>query len=197
VTAYESGEPVDNPPPGIDIHTASLSADLHVALESGQNPPAELAGWAADDEMLLWMTLYEAIPDPPETYVEWLFALDLDGDAETGRPQGSARINPDLGMEAAIGAYYNPSAAAPYGAFLWIWDPDLQGLVPKHGPVRFTFGDSRALVGLAIPLASFTDMVANTAGVTIVPENVKGRAAALHGTEGSRTIDFYPDRPGS
>jgi hypothetical protein len=73
---------------------------------------AELAGLAAEDEVLLWIPFYEPIPDPPTAYTEWLFVLDLDGDVGTGRPAGSLRINPDQGVEVAIGAYYDLDSEA-------------------------------------------------------------------------------------
>jgi hypothetical protein len=48
---------------------------------------------------------------------------------------------------------------------------------------------------LALPLEALTQTVAQVTGVTIVPEAVKGRAAALSQVEGQKVIDFYPDLP--
>jgi hypothetical protein len=191
---YGSGEPVEEPPAGVDIRVASPGLDLRVALQPGEGTPAELAEWVAEGEALLWIALHEPIPDPPTRYVEWLFALDLDGDLETGRQAGVARINPDLGMEAAIGMYYNP-ANEQYAAYFLVWDPEQGGLIPKLGPVRFTLDESRTLIGLALSLETLTQTVAQTTGVTVAPEAVRGRAAALSDVGGQRVIDFYPDRP--
>jgi hypothetical protein len=194
VGVYGSGEPVEDPPAGLDIRAASPDSDLRVALQPGEGAPSELAEWVAEGEILLWIALHEPIPDPPTQYTEWLFALDLDGDLETGRPPGVARINPDLGMEAAIGVYYNPSSEG-YMAYLLVWDPEQGGLTPQVGSVRFTLDESRTLLGLAMPLETLTQTVAQIADVTVAPEAVKGRAAALSDVAGLRVIDFYPDRP--
>jgi hypothetical protein len=194
VGAYASGEPVEEPPAGVDISAASPDPDLRVALQPGEGTPAELVEWVAEGEVLLWIALYEPIPDPPTQYMEWLFALDLDGDLETGRQPGTARINPDLGMEAAIGVYYNLSGER-YAAYLLVWDPEQGVLTPQVGPVRFTLDESHTLIGLALSLETLTQAVAQTADVTVVPEAVKGRAAALSDVAGLRVIDFYPDRP--
>jgi len=194
VGVYGSGEPAEDPPAGLDIRAASPDSDLRVAFQPGEGAPAELAEWVAEGEILLWIALHEPIPEPPTQYTEWLFALDLDGDLETGRPPGVARINPDLGMEVAIGVYYNPSSEE-YMAYLLVWDPDQGGLTPQVGPVRFALDESRTLIGLAMSLETLTQTVAQVADVTVAPQAVKGRAAALADVAGLRVIDFYPDRP--
>ncbi len=191
---YGSGEPVEEPPAGVDIRVASPGSDLRVALQPGEGTPAELAEWATEGEALLWIALHEPVPDPPVRYLEWLFALDLDGDLETGRQPGAARINPDLGMEVAIGVYYSP-ASEEYAAYFLVWDPEQGVLAPQVGPVRFTLDESRTLIGLALSLETLTQTVTQTADVTVALEAVKGRAAALSDVEGQRMIDFYPDRP--
>lgn len=194
VGTYASGDPVEAPPAGIDIRTASVAADRRVVLQPTTGMPAQLAAWANDDDVLLWIVLHDPVPDPPETYTEWLFALDLDGDVETGRPADSARINPDLGMEVAIGAFYDP-ASEEYDTYFLVWDTD-QGAWAR-GPTkpRFTLSESRTLIGLAIPLGTLTETAAQVTGVTTVTEAVQGRAAALAQAGQQRAIDFYPDRP--
>jgi len=194
VSTYESGDPVEAVPAGMDIRAASVAPDLRVVLQPTEGIPAELTGWATQDEALLWLALYEPIPDPPEVYTEWLFALDLDGDTATGRPVGSARINPDLGTEVAIGVYYDP-ADGEYVPYLLVWDPAQEELVPKPDVPRFTLDESRTLVGLALPLEMLTQAVAQTTGVTVVPEAVRGRAAVLSYAGEQAVVDFYPDRP--
>jgi len=194
VGTYESGDPVEGVPAGVDIRTASVDAGLRVVLQPAEGVPAGLAAWATAGEVLLWIALYEPVPDPPAGYVEWVFALDLDGDVGTGRPVGSARINPDLGMEVAVAAYYEPDTAE-YATYFLVWDPARGAWTIGPQEVRFTLDESRTLVGLALPLQTLTQMVAQTTGVTLVPEAVKGRAAALSSVEGQRVIDFCPDRP--
>jgi hypothetical protein len=178
----------------VDIRAANIGADLQVALQPAEGVPVELSDWATEDEILLWVSLYNPVPDPPVTYTEWLFALDLDGDVGTGRPAGSARINPDLGMEVAVAVYYDP-VSKEYGLYSLAWDPTQEGWTSGPGEVRFTLSESRTLVGLAMPLETLTQTVAQVTGVTAVPEAVKGRAAALVTIEGQKAIDFYPDRP--
>ncbi|HEY67287.1 MAG TPA: hypothetical protein G4N97_03345 [Thermoflexia bacterium] len=194
VGTYDSGAPVEGVPAGVDIRAASVGSDLRITLQPTEGVPTELAGWTAEDEVLLWIALYKPLPDPPEVYTEWLFALDLDGDTTTGRPVGEARINPDLGMEAAIGVYYDP-ASGEYVPYLLVWDPAQGSLVPQPDVPRFTLDDSRTLIGLALPLETLIQAVEQTAGVTVVPEAVKGRAAALSYAGEQAVIDFYPDRP--
>ena len=198
VGAYEDGAPVEAPPAGADIRVASVGPDLRVVLQPTEGVPAELAEWAAEaetgDEALLWIALYEPVPDPPTAYTEWIFALDLDGDVETGRPADSARINPDIGMEVAIAAYYQPTGGE-YASYFLVWDPAQGGWVNGPGELRFTLDESRTLVGLALPLETLTQAVAQITGVTVAPEAVRGRAAVVSRVGEQRVIDFYPDRP--
>lgn len=194
VGTYDTGDPVEEPPAGVDIGVASIAPDMQVVLQPGADVPAAFADWVAEGEALLWIALNEPVPDPPEVYVEWLFVLDMDGNVETGRPAGSARINPDLGMEVALGAFYDAGSGQP-GTYLLVWDREQQALVRKAGGLRFTLDDSRTLVGLALPLETLAQTVQDTSGVTMAPDGVKGRAAALARGGAGRVIDFYPDRP--
>jgi hypothetical protein len=193
VGAYESGDPVEGAPVGIDVRAASVESDLQVTLQPTDGVPAELVDWAAADEVLLWIALYDPIPDTPNESRQWLFALDLDGDIETGRPVGSARINPDLGMEAAIALFYDP-ANDQLSTYSLVWDAEL-GSWATGPEVRYYLDDSRTLVGLAVSLEALTESVAQATSVTVLPDAVKGRAAALAGAGEFRTIDFYPDLP--
>jgi hypothetical protein len=194
VGTYASGAPVEAAPEGVDIRSASVGTDLRIDLQPTAGVPMELAGWATEDEVLLWIALYEPIPEPPMVYTDWLFALDLDGDMATGRPAGTSRINPDLGTEAAIGVSYNP-ASGEYEPYFWIWDPAQGDWEVGPEATRSYLSDSRTLIGLALPLETLTQNVAQIAGVTVVPEAVKGRAAALSYAEQQGVVDFYPDRP--
>jgi hypothetical protein len=194
VGTYDTGDPVEDIPAGVDIGVASIAPDMRVVLQPGDEIPAAFADWVAEGEVLLWIALNEPVPDPPEVYVEWLFVLDMDGNVETGRPAGSARINPDLGMEVALGAFYDAGSGQP-GTYFLVWDREQQALVRQAGGLRFTLDDSRTLVGMALPLETLTQAVQDTSGVTVVPDGVKGRAAALARVGAGRVIDFYPDRP--
>jgi len=194
VGSYDSGAPVEGVPAGVDISSASIGADLRVPLQSTESVPAELAGWAAEGEVLLWISLYEPIPNPPAVYMNWLFALDVDGNTATGRPAGSRRINPDLGDEAVIGISYDPATGA-YEPYFLVWDTAQGNWITGPEGIRYRIGESRTLVALALPLETLTQSVAQTSGVTLAPEGVKGRAAADSYAGEQRVIDFYPELP--
>ena len=192
VVSYDGLVPVTNAPAGVDIRAASVAADLRVSLQTTERVPAELAGWA-EGEVLLWVALHDPIPDPPAVRTEWIFALDLDGDTATGRPPGTLRINPDLGVEVAIGIIYNPDSGG-YELYSLTWDPNLGNWADGPGGIHYIISESRTLVGLALPLETLSQSVAQVTGVTVVPEAVRGRAAAVATVDGQRVIDFYPDR---
>jgi len=192
VVSYASLVPVQNVPAGVDIRAASVAPDLRVVLQTAESVPLELSGWA-EDQVRLWISLYDPISDPPTLYAEWLFALDLDGDVGTGRPVGSLRINPDLGVEAAVGVYYDPDNE-DYETYFLIWDPAQGSWVDEPANTHFIISESRTLVGLALSLDTLVQSAAQIAGVTVVPEAAKGRAAAIATVE-ERLVDFYPDRP--
>ncbi len=194
VGAYENGAPVDGFPAGVDISSTSLGPDLSVSLQPTEGAPAELAGWAAEGEMLLWIALHEPIPDPPPVYMNWLFALDVDGNTATGRPAGSRRINPDLGDEAVIGISYDPATGA-YEPYFLVWDATQGNWATGPEGIRYYLSDSRTVVALALPQETFTQAVAQTSGVTLAPEAAKGRAAADSYVGEQRVIDFYPALP--
>ncbi len=193
VGTYDAGLPVDGVPIGADIRIASVGTDLRLDLQPAAGVPTDLAGWAAEGDALLWITLYDPIPNPP-AYTDWLFALDLDGNVSTGRPVGSARINPDLGDEAVVGVLYDP-ASGEYAPYFLVWDPAQGGWTDGPEGIRFTLGQSRTVIGLALPMETITNTVAQTTDVTFVPGAVKGRAAVLSVAGEQTVVDFYPDRP--
>lgn len=194
VGLFESGDPVEETPAGIDILAASIAEDLSVTLQPATGIPGELTGWASQDEVLLWVTLYEPIPDPPAEYMEWLFALDLDGDVETGRAPGSSRINPDIGMEIAIALFYSPETQQ-FATYFLAWNANGEARTIDPASIRYTLNEARTLIGLALPLETLSQVGEETSGVTLVPGAVQGRAAAWTRIGQQRVIDFYPDRP--
>ncbi len=194
VGAYESGTLVEGVPAGVDISAANVGTDLHVTLQPSEGVPAELAGWAAEGDVLLWISLHEPVLNPPVVYMNWLFALDVDGNTATGRPAGSRRINPDLGDEAVIGVSYDP-ATGSYEPYFLVWDAAQEQWVAGPEGIRYYVSDSRTVVALALPLETLTQAVAQTSSVTLVPEAVKGRAAVDSYVGEQRVIDFYPDLP--
>jgi hypothetical protein len=193
VMTYDTGEPVAAFPGGIDIRAASVRAGLQVSLRPADDAPAEALGWATGDDALLWLSLYDPIPNPPDAFTDWVFVLDVDGDPATGRPAGTVLINPDLGYEVAIGVSYN-EASANYEPYFLVWDPGQGRLVVANTP-RFMVNESRTLIGLALPMASLTESVEQIAGATLSPGAVRGRAAAQSIVGGRKVIDVYPELP--
>ena len=194
VVTYDTGSSVESPGAGLDIRRASIQPDLSVNLGAAVGVPEELTGWAQDGEVLLWIELWDPIPDPPQAYTEWLAALDLDGDPETGRPTGSARINPDLGDEAALGVSYDP-VSGDYVPYLLIWNPAIGDWAEGPDVVRYLISESRTVVGLVAPRDVLEAVVAEVGGASVDPDSARGRMAVLGYVGNQAVIDFYPDRP--
>jgi hypothetical protein len=191
VNVYSSAAPVAQPPPGVDIRNASVGENGRVALLTTEFPPA-LQGWAAEGEVVLWIDLYSPIPESMTVRTDWLFGLDLDSDTTTGRPAGAARINPDLGMEVAIGVYYDPLDGS-YNPYLLVWDTAAADWAEGPDVVRFVLSEDRTLVGLALPLETLREQVAQVTGVTLDPLAVRGRAAVVAYVAPEAVIDLYPN----
>jgi hypothetical protein len=193
VTYDDALAPVEDVPAGVDIRTASVGPDMKVTLGIPAEVPEPLVGWAADDDVLLWIELYDPIPDPPTERLEWIFVLDVDGDVETGRPAGDRPINPDLGYEVAVSLYYDPDRAQ-FFTYYAVWDADTASWVTS-ADVRYTIDESRTLIGLAVSRAALVAAVESASGVTVVDSAVMGRVAALAGQGAARVADFYPNVP--
>jgi hypothetical protein len=193
VTYDDALDPVEEFPPGIDILVANIGSDLSVPFDAAGEVPDALAEFATDEDVLLWIELQEALPDPPEDKLEWIFVLDVDSDSETGRPAGARPVNPDLGYEAAVSLSYNPDNEV-YSTYYAVWDDETGGWITSS-EVRYTIDDSGTLIGLAVSREALTEAIAETSGTTVVPDAVLGRAAALAGQGAERIADFYPDLP--
>lgn len=194
VGAYETGAPVEGAPAGVDISSAGVGGALKTALRPTGGISAELSDFPGEGEVLLWISLHEAIPDPPAAYTNWLLVLDVDGSTDTGRPPGSRRINPDLGDEVAVGVSYNPETEA-YEPYALVWDSEQADWT--SGPdTRYTVVESRKIVGLALSMEALGQAVSEASGTTIAPDAANARAAAeTYTAEGNRVIDFYPELP--
>jgi len=193
LVTYTGGAVAAQPPPGVDIRNASVAADRHVELATAQELPGQLAQWAQQGETILWIALYEPIPEVPPAYTEWLFVLDVDGNTSTGRPAGSRPINPDLGDEVAVAMFYDPTTET-FDTYLLIWDPEMEDWQRAEG-TRHSISEDRMLVGLALPLEALQQQVAEISGVTLVPDAVLGRAGAVAYIDPEAVLDFYPERP--
>jgi hypothetical protein len=193
VASYEDSNPIDGSPGGVDIRDAGIDADMRLNLEPGADLPPQLVNWAVEGETVLWIEFYQPIPNPPP-YIDWLFALDMDGNAATGRPANSARINPDMGDDAIVGLLYNPTNG-DYTPYFLVWDPAQGDLVDGPNVVRTYIDDARTMIALALPFETLVQTVEQTTGAAFAPQAAKGRAAALSFTEEWNAIDFYPDLP--
>ncbi len=192
VRNYETGEIIESPPPGVDIRAASVAPDMSIALQPTDDTPAELAAWWEEGEALFWISLYDAVPDPPVRTMNWLVVLDVDGNPETGRPLGSRLINPDIGDEMAIGVTYD-NTTGEYDPYCLVWE---DGAWTSGPEIRYTFADSRTVVGLAVSLEALEAALTGAGAAALVPEEIRARAAAeTYMGDGTRVIDFYPDLP--
>jgi hypothetical protein len=189
---YDTESPASGVPAGLDIRSASVQLDdLHMALQpAAENIPEELAGWAAEGEALVWISLYDPIPDPPLVTMRWIFVLDLDGNATTGRTPGSFKVNRGLGDEVALLLTYSGGS---YAIEAWVWDVASNQFTTGPGGVRYKISDSRTLVALAFPLDTWTQSVLQHSAVTVNLEAVKGRVAVDTFPGDPRMIDYYPN----
>jgi len=169
-----------------------VGPDLRISLLSRESLPAGLAEWTQEGEAVLWIALYDPLPEAPLANVDWLFVLDVDGDPTTGRPPGTRPINVGLGDEAAVGLFYTLETET-YAPFFSVWDPAQEGFVSVPAQVRFWLSDDRRVIGLAMPLATLREQVERVAGVTLRPEAVRGRAAAIAFLAAEPVADLYPD----
>jgi hypothetical protein len=191
VMMYETQDPVDQVPEGVDIQVANVAGDLSVVLASPPDVPEALAGWATEDEVLLWLELYKPIPEAPTDKLEWIFVLDMDGNTATGRPVGQRPINPDLGYEVAVALTYDADNGA-YSAYCLVWASGSWVAGPQ---VRYYKSESGTVIGLALSRDALVTSVTENSAVTTAPDSVKGRVAALFGMGASRVADFYPELP--
>jgi serine/threonine-protein kinase len=190
LTLYSSITPVGSPTTGLDILAASVAPDRRITLQPTESVPQELADWVEDGEALLWIELYDPIPENiPLT--RWLLALDLDGDSNTGRPAGDHRISSDLGIEVVIGVGCNRDEP-DFEPYFGIWDLNLGDFVYQSGVARYALNEGRTLVGLAVPLDALRQ-AAQTAGAAWNPEATSGRAAAVFYDEPENIIDLHPN----
>jgi hypothetical protein len=185
VIDYNTRLPVEGAPTGLDIQAASVAGDLSVALQPGGGVPEELAGWAAEGEGLMWITLYE--PVPQGSRIRWFLVLDVDGNSATGRAPGTLDIDTGLGDEIAIMVEHGTGQVTT-----WVWD-NASGFVDGPAGTRYTVTESGTVVGFALPLEALTQAVSERAGVTLAPEAVKGRVGADAFLGEQRIIDYYPN----
>lgn len=184
ILTYSGGMPAVSAPVWLDIRSASVGADLRVALQPGGVPEA-LAGFAGTGDALVWIVLQNPLPQPPTAELDWLFALDLDGNVATGRPAETAqtRLYIGLGVDAILALR---SRGGAYEAYSYIWDAAMGDWTSGPTP-RYMIDGSGTIIGLAVPL----DLLSQSARVTIVPEAIRGRTGAI--SYALQVVDLYPD----
>jgi hypothetical protein len=185
VVDYSTRASVEGAPTGLDIQAASVSGDLRVALQPGSDVPEALTGWAAEGEGLIWITLYEPVPEGSR--IRWFLVLDVDGNSATGRSPGTLDIDTGLGDEVAIMVEHGTGQVTT-----WVWD-NTSGFVDGPAGTRYTVTESGTVVGFAIPLEALTQAVSQQAGVTLTLDAVRGRVAADAFLGEQRIIDYYPN----
>jgi len=177
-------------PVGVDIRSASVASDLSVVLQpSAADVPEGLAGFAGEGDVLVWIQLYEALPAVSTADIDWIFALDLDGSATSGRPAGSSQTGIDAGLwDDAVLAL--DGDASGYSTYFLYWDAGSNVYQVGANEVRYRIDDSRTLIGLAIPY----DTLARSVALTIVPGAAKGRAGAVVYSQGVvDMVDLHPE----
>jgi hypothetical protein len=76
-----------------------------------------------------------------------------------------------------------------------VWDTE-EGAWATGPEVRYTFGEERTVVGLALSQEALAESITAAGAAELSPEAARGRAAAeTYLADGTRVIDFYPNLP--
>ena len=160
-------------------------------------PGADLAraSFDAETSLILWMTLYQPVPDAPDVERFWLFALDTDGDRATGRPLGDGAINPDIGVEVTIGVTWSPELGPEPEPYIFIWNADTGTSDRRTEGVEASFSRARDAVFLRIELDLLARLVSEFSGTVPDWDRMIVRAGTLAMTDEGMVVDFCPDLP--
>ena len=193
VVALVGGQAIDAPPQGADIASCNIAQDTQVVRDL----TAPVSITQAGDKLVVWLTLNSPPPAERDLNYHWLVALDVDDNAETGRPKGAGYINPELGTEIGAGVFlYTDDEIEPY---LYIWDSEqgdwaADSQVPEI--VEATFNEARDAVAISFPLVELNAAVEDISGVSITPNAIKGRTAIIASSNTAAAIvDYCPDLP--
>ncbi|MGC9357164.1 MAG: hypothetical protein ACP5GX_04835 [Anaerolineae bacterium] len=195
VTPLAGGNPIAAPPAGMDISSCNVASTTLVQRDLPL--PLAVPQTGEGEQLVLWLTLQEPVPEARVLTYHYLVALDVDGDPNTGRPTGAGYINPELGTEVGAGVFLYPDGELdPY---LFIWDP-AQGdwaagdRVPEIA--QATLDDTRENVALSFPLEELASLVEEISGTTFNRDDLRGRLGVIttSATE-APLVDFCPDLP--
>lgn len=195
ITDLTGGAAIAAPPTGMDIATCNLISGT-LGIHELPAPVALLTGTTSSTETLtLWFTLHAPIPAQRTLTYHLLVALDLDGDAATGRPPGDGHINPELGVEIGAGVFLQPDGELEPYIYAWSstlddWDGDTPDIMTaqlnaERDGVRFDF-----------PLAELRATGTEISGVTLQMDSLRGRVAVIASSQTEPpVVDFCPDLP--
>ncbi|HEY89170.1 MAG TPA: hypothetical protein G4N98_05480 [Thermoflexia bacterium] len=180
---------------GVDIQAAGFDEAGHLLAELPEELAAQVADWAPADNLILWMRLHTAVPVEQAGIVYWLFALDTDGDLETGRPVGDGLINPDMGAEVTLGVHSNPATGLQFEPYMSIWDQARAESKRYELTAEMKFSPEREILFLRVPKLKLGELLSELSNVEPEWERTVGRAAILFEAENGLAVDFCPDIP--
>lgn len=182
---------------GVDIQAASFDENGHLLENLPEELATQVADWAPAENLILWMKLQTAVPMKREGAIYWLFALDTDGNLETGRPVGDGQINPDMGAEITLGVYSDPTDELQFQPYMQIWDQVRAESRRYELTMEVELSPKRDVLFLRVSKAKLTELLAELSYVKPAWEKTIGRAATLFDTGSGLAIDFCPEIPKS
>jgi len=188
-------EPAIETPLGSDIETACFDGGLHIVREMEENLSAEIGDWDAAGNLILWMKLYEPIPEVSEQRRYWIFALDTDNNAATGRPVGDGVINPDIGVEITIGVQSDPARGIAFEPYMYIWNAQLNDSERRTSDLETRLSSKRDVIFIRVPEDLIAELVRGYSQTEPQWNAIAGRAAALVETSEEIAVDFLPELP--
>lgn len=194
VVSLVGGAAIAEPPQGVDIAACNIAGDTQVTRDL---PPATLKIGQTGGQLVIWLALAQPVPESRTLDYHWLASLDVDANAETGRPKGDGYINPELGSEIGVGVFLYPDGELdPY---LYIWDTEAgdwaaDSEVPEIAEA--TLSETRDAVALVLPIVELNEALEEIAGVSLNPNLIKGRVATIASSDTeAAVVDFCPDLP--
>jgi hypothetical protein len=164
-----------------------------------QAVPEELAGeisdWNTEENLVLWLTFHEPVPAVSDVERYWIFALDADGNTETGRPVGEGIINPDIGVEATIGVRSDPAAGIELAPYIMVWNARLVTSESQALDLEARLNATRDALFIRVPAELLTETIRTLSEVEPNWDQTIGRALATAATGEGAVADFAPERP--
>jgi hypothetical protein len=180
--------------PGSDIKLACLDEDLRLMRTVPPELASEVGDWNTEENLILWITLYEPVSATLNVETSWLFALDTDNDPATGRPPGSGQINPELGTEVTIGVH---SAASDVGfdPYMYVWKAASSDFELAAIDLETRLSTARDTILIRVPVEELTNAIREFAQTEPDWDEAVGRSATLAIVGEVMVADFYPELP--